>query len=82
MAESQPTDSDSIQGTKLSLPKSVYKSELNVCGVTLRVHVLDDGRRVIDAADIDALFQAWAFEGARWDEDDLERLCRWAMGDG
>jgi hypothetical protein len=41
------------------LPTAVHSSTLKLSGVELRCHVLDDGRRIIDADDLARLFEAW-----------------------
>lgn len=40
----------------MSAPKSVTTSELRLSGVTLVAHVLDDGRRIIEAAGMNKFF--------------------------
>lgn len=40
------------------LPKSIARDTLNVMGVTLVVHVLDDGRRIIEGDGLQNLFAA------------------------
>lgn len=40
------------------LPKATHTAEMSVMGIRLRVHVLDDGRRVIDAEDAHRFFAA------------------------
>ena len=38
------------------LPQAVAEDTMTVLGHTLRVYVLDDGRRIIDAADVERFF--------------------------
>jgi hypothetical protein len=60
----------------VSDPVSVWQGELTMSGVTLHVHVLDDGTRIIEAADLHALMQAWE-QGAPLDEAEAEAFARW-----
>ncbi len=41
------------------LPKEVSRSEITIAGYRLRVIQLDDGRRIFDAEDFEALMGAW-----------------------
>ncbi len=38
----------------------IDSGKITVSGVTLHVHVLNDGSRVIEAPDVERLFQVWA----------------------
>jgi hypothetical protein len=60
-------------------PVSVWDGELTLSGVTLHVHVLEDGRRIIDAADVVALWEAWD-AGVIPDEGEAAALQRWISG--
>jgi hypothetical protein len=40
-----------------SIPTAGCQSELRILGMTIRVYVLDDGRRVVDADDAHAFFE-------------------------
>lgn len=55
------------------LPQSVSEGEITISGVKLRVNVLDDGRRVVRAEDVQALFDAWA-AGADLTKEEGDRL--------
>lgn len=61
-------------------PVSVWQGELSISGVTLHVHVLSDGRRIIEADDVHALFQART-DGAVPDEAEAAAFARWQRGD-
>jgi hypothetical protein len=61
-------------------PVSVWQGELSMSGVTLHVHVLSDGTRIIEAADLAALMQAWA-DGAALDADEAAAFARWQRGE-
>lgn len=63
----------------MSDPVSVWQGELSMSGVTLRVHVLSDGSRVIEAADLEALIEAWG-RGVPVDEDEAAAFARWQRG--
>jgi hypothetical protein len=61
-------------------PVSAWQGEFTLSGVTIHVHVLADGQRIIEAADLTALFAAWAC-GVPVDEDEAARFARWQRGD-
>ena len=63
----------------MSEPVSVWQGELSLCGVTLHLHVLDDGTRIIEAADVKALVEAWA-RGVEADDDEAAAFARWQAG--
>lgn len=48
--------------------------------ITLRTSVLKDGRRVVDADDVAALFQAWG-DGKTLTSQDAAELAKWARGE-
>ena len=58
---------------------ATWSGELSLSGVTLHVHVLGDGTRIIEAADLHALLQAWE-QGAEVDEAEAEAFGRWQRG--
>jgi hypothetical protein len=57
-------------------PVSVWQGELRMSGVTLHVHVLSDGQRIIEADDLAALMKAWE-QGAPLDEAEAAAFARW-----
>jgi hypothetical protein len=59
----------------------VWQGELRISGVTLHVHVLSDGTRIIEAADMAALMEAWE-RGVPVDEAEAAAFARWQQGDG
>ena len=63
----------------MSDPVSVWQGELTMSGVTLHVHVLSDGSRIIEAADLEALMAAWA-RGVPVDEEEAAAFARWQQG--
>lgn len=60
-------------------PVSVWQGELNLLGVTLHVHVLDNGQRIIEADDMHAFMEAMA-SGAEFDEAEATTFARWMHG--
>lgn len=61
------------------LPVSAWQGELTLAGVTLHVHVLGDGQRVIEAADVEAFFAALE-NGAELTGDEAAAFARWQRG--
>jgi hypothetical protein len=61
-------------------PVSVWQGELRMSGVTLHVHVLSDGTRIIEADDLAALMKAWA-DGVPVDEAEAATFAHWQRGD-
>lgn len=59
-----------------SEPTAIWSGELTISGVTLHVHVLDDGMRVIEHADVHALLLAWE-QGATLTDDEAAAFGRW-----
>jgi hypothetical protein len=63
-----------------ALPQAIATSEMTIGGITLRCHVLDDGRRVLEADGMDRLVEA--LEAGELDVQDADRLGRWMKGQG
>jgi hypothetical protein len=61
-------------------PVSVWQGELRMSGVTLHVHVLSDGTRIIEADDLAALMKAWE-QGAPLDEAEVAAFAHWQHGE-
>jgi len=61
------------------MPVSVWSGEMRLLGVTLHLHVLDDGTRIIEAEDMAALMEAMG-RGGPVDEGDLAAFVRWQRG--
>lgn len=59
----------------MKIPVAREYATLVIAGVSLRVHVLDDARRVIDAADLENLLAALA-EGNRVTDEEVEDACK------
>lgn len=57
------------------IPASVACSEMTIGTVTLRVHVLDDGRRIVEQAGMDEVLEAMA--AGSLDPADALRLAAW-----
>ena len=60
-------------------PVSVWQGEMTLLGVVLHLHVLDDGTRIIEAADMVALLEAMG-RGGPVDEDEIAAFARWQRG--
>jgi hypothetical protein len=60
-------------------PVSVWQGEMTLLGVTLHLHVLDDGMRIIEAADMAALLEAMERDRVV-DEDEMAAFARWLRG--
>lgn len=60
-------------------PVSVWQGELSLSGVTLHVHVLNDGTRIIEAGGMEALFEAWG-AGVPLDQAEAAAFARWQRG--
>lgn len=66
------------------MPQAVWEGAFTIFGVKLKCYVLDDGRRILDADDVAALFDAMgdpkteeecvAFAG------EIDRLAMWIKG--
>ena len=58
---------------------SVWQGEMTLLGVTLHLHVLDDGTRIIEAQDMVALLEAME-SGGPVDDDEMAAFARWQIG--
>ena len=66
----------------MTVPRAVWVGTFTLFGVPLRCSVLDTGERVIDADDVERLFEAMG-DDAEIDVAELERFARWrAAGPG
>jgi hypothetical protein len=61
------------------VPAAVWEGSFRVFGVQVRCYVLDDGRRIINAGDIDRLFDP-AGQPVTPDPGELEEMTKWARG--
>ena len=59
--------------------KSVEVREETFAGITLRMHFLDDGRRVIEATGMDAFIRK--AEAGKIPRAEAMRAARWVKGD-
>ncbi len=57
------------------LSQSIASNTLNIMGVDLVVHVLDNGQRIIEAEGLEALFAAMA-DGADLTEEDAMKFAK------
>lgn len=63
------------------LPTVRSSGEFRLFGVTLHCHVLDDGQRIIEADDVERLFDAMAeCEPVSCVEEDLRAFAKWMRG--
>jgi hypothetical protein len=60
-------------------PVSVWQGEMTLLGVTLHLHVLDNGQRIIEAQDVAAFMEAME-RGAPADEEQMAAFARWLRG--
>jgi hypothetical protein len=63
----------------MNVPESTHSSTLNIMGVELVVHVLDDGRRIIEAEGLHQLIEAMS-DGVELSEDEAAELARAVRG--
>lgn len=63
-------------------PVSVWQGEMTLLGVTLHLHVLDDGTRIIEAADVAAFMEAMQRGRTLTEADEaaVARFARWQRG--
>jgi hypothetical protein len=62
-------------------PFVVAHGKLAMSGVSLRVYMLDDGSRVINADDVVLLFRVWASpHGADPTQDEIAAFAKWQKG--
>lgn len=71
--------SDAI-ATAADLARAVRSSTFRLFGVDIRCHVLDTGRRVIEAASLQALLEAMGGPDDITTPDEIERFARWQWG--
>ena len=65
-----------------NLPTVIWSGSFRVLGVDVRCHVLDDGRRIIDAESMEALFGDGVLGKADGDISSFEALAVFARGTG
>lgn len=61
-------------------PVSVWQGEIQMSGVTLHVHVLSDGTRIIEADDLNELVAAWG-RGVHPSDNEAAAFARWQHGE-
>lgn len=62
------------------MPAAVETREAVFGGITLRLHYLDDGQRVIEAEGMDRM--ARAMQAGTFPRAEAARAMRWVKGDG
>lgn len=66
---------------KENLPKAVYSGEIKLGDAILNVHVLDDGRRIIDEESMERFFEYLSSPNAKQaSEEDLANLGKFIRG--
>ena len=63
-----------------NLPTAVWTGAFTIFGVEVKCHVLDDGRRIIDADSIGKLLAAMELPSGSVEPGDLEAFARWKRG--
>lgn len=63
-----------------SLPTIAKSGTFTLLGVELRVHVLSDGRRLIEKESLEELFEAMANPIYKFDETELNQYLKWTKG--
>ena len=66
--------------TDAAIPNAVWEGTFNLFGVPLRCYVLDDGRRLINADDMQMMYEADQ-SGAEMDADQSAAFVSWLKGD-
>ena len=61
------------------LPESVHQGSISIMGVELKVHVLDDGQRVIEEGSVIDFFEALG-KGPNPTKEEMETLARFMKG--
>ena len=61
------------------LSHAVHEGSFTIAGVIVRTYVLSDGRRIMDADDVAALFEAMG-AGASPTIEEAEAFARWRAG--
>lgn len=61
-------------------PKAVWSGTFTVLGVELKCHVLDNGRRIIEADSMEAFFRAPGDPGSMLDNGELITFTEWQKG--
>lgn len=59
-------------------PKAISESTIRVCGIEVKVFILDDGQRVIDKDSMDKVFALMST--GKLPAAEAARLARWAKG--
>lgn len=63
------------------IPKAIWSNSFTIMGVEVKCHVLDNGKRVIDADSVEAFFAALASRAMTpADNVDLDSFIRWQAG--
>lgn len=60
-----------------NIPKAVWSGEFKIGTHVLRCHVLEDGRRIIDADDLNAFFMGGS---VTLNHEDIVEFAKWSKG--
>lgn len=63
-----------------NIPRATHSATFRLFGVDVRVHVLDNGQRIIEAKSLSELLEAMSDSRASNDDVDMEAFARWARG--
>lgn len=73
------TDDTITEAERPDLPHAIGEGELFLCGIRIRTAVLDDGRRIINAEDVHALFAAMQ-SGISPSPEEAHAYAMWSHG--
>ena len=62
------------------LLNSVWKGTFTIGGIVLRCHVLEDGQRIIEAEDVEKLFEAMGNKNFKINDGDMKAFAKWQKG--
>lgn len=64
----------------MTAPQSIWQGTFTMFGVEVRCHVLDDGRRIIEAESMTELLNAMASCNRVVDPKEIEGFAKWQKG--
>ncbi len=62
------------------IPTAIWSGSFTLGGVEMKCHVLDDGKRIIEAGSVAALFNAMARPDFSFADGEAEAFTRWQKG--
>lgn len=63
------------------IPKAIWQGTFKLLGIELQCHVLDDGRRIIEASSMERLLEAMATGEHELDPIEFAAFSRWQRGE-